>query len=452
MWEKILKKLENLVSRPNFATWLRPSELSIDETGIATITVPNPYAKIWLEKNILPKVEELLRLEVDNLTSIRVVVSSKISKPGRKKETSEPPMFIQEGETATAVPNDQPQTPTTPLFGERYSFEHFVVGNNTRLAFAAAQVVAEKPGEAYNPLFIYGGVGLGKTHLMLSIGNEIHKRFPKKSIVYTSCETFTSEFIQALQSKTINEFKHKYRTADVFLIDDIQFLSNKEGTQEEFFHTFNTLHQGNRQIVMTSDRMPREIADLEDRLTTRFGWGLIADIQAPNYETRLAILQSKAEEKNIQLPSEVLGYIADLVTSNVRELEGSLLKLETTARIEGETITKEYARKILKGMGSASTGQFSSKQVVKTVAEYFNIETGEILGNKRLKELVYPRQVVMYILRETMGQSYPQIGEMLGGKDHTTVMHGYHKISKLRKTSAEVETDIDSLQELLKKG
>lgn len=446
-WDKILKELEPTVSRPNFATWLKPTELSEDQTGIVTIAVPNPYAKNWIEKNVLTKIYELLRAEIPNIESIRIVVSDQVGRVARHKAAAEAPLFEETEEKIEKETNKEVE----PLFNERYNFANFVVGNNTRLAFAAAQVVAEKPGEAYNPLFIYGGVGLGKTHLMLSIGNEIHLRFPKKKIIYTSCETFTSEFIQALQNKTINEFKHKYRTADVFLIDDIQFLSNKEGTQEEFFHTFNMLHQANRQIVMTSDRMPREIADLEDRLTTRFGWGLIADIQAPNFETRLAILQSKAKERNVEVPMDVLEYVANLITNNVRELEGSLIKLETSARVENVPITKDFAKQTLKVMGNQSEGQFSTKQVIKTIAEHFSLETSDLLGSKRTKELVYPRQLVMYVLRENLHQSYPQIGDALGGKDHTTIMHGVNKITKLRKTDEQIESDINAISKKLGK-
>lgn len=438
IWSRVLERLEPTISRPNFATWLKSTELLEDRGGIITIAVPNPYAKNWIERNAIKDIRKILEEYYDSIAEIRIVIQEKKS----TKPLEELPLLHKSEEERLEIPIKRPST-----FNSKYTFDTFIIGNNNRLAFAASQVVAEKPGEAYNPLFIYGGVGLGKTHLMQAIGNEILNRFPQKKIIYTSCEIFTSEFIQALQSKTINEFKQKYRTVDVLLVDDIQFLSNKEGTQEEFFHTFNMLHQSNRQIVVTSDRVPKEIPDLEERLSSRFGWGLIADIQIPNYETRVAILQAKAEEKNYQIASEVLEYIANTITSNVRELEGALIKLSTTAILENTPVTKDFAAKVLKDLLNPSThGSVSSKKVIQVVAKHFDIESSDILGKKRIKELVYPRQIVMYLLREQLNQSYPQIGETLGGKDHTTVMHGVNKITAARKKDADIEQDIKEIQ------
>ena len=311
--------------------------------------------------------------------------------------------------------------------------------------------MAEKPGKTYNPLFIYGGVGLGKTHLMQAIGNEVSAKLPKKKIIYTSCEAFTTDFINSLQNKKINHFKNKYRTVDILLIDDIQFLANKEGTQEEFFHTFNILHQADRQIVLTSDRVPKEMTELEERLASRLGWGLIADIQTPNFETRVAILQEKVKEKNLEVPVDVLEHIATTITSNVRELEGSLIKLATTAMLEDAIITKDFATRTLKDILKASAPNISSRKIIQIVAEHFSIEISDILGKRRIKELVYPRQLVMYLLRETLNQSYPQIGELLGGKDHTTIMHGVNKIITKKKTDPSIEKDLRSIQERINK-
>lgn len=447
VWSEILANLEKSVSRPNFVTWLKPTKLLGEQAGLVKIGVPNPYTTAWIEKNCLKEIKQALLEHYPAMESLQFVVLEKEATrpledlPLLQSPTSEDPQSLGTGEEKAP-----PSSP--PPFNKFYSFENFIVGNNSRLAFAASQAVAEKPGEAYNPLFIYGGVGLGKTHLMQAIGNEVHKRHPKKSIVYSSCEAFTTDFVTAIQEKRISEFKNKYRKADVLLIDDIQFLANKEGTQEEFFHTFNILHQANRQIVLTSDRIPKEMTELEDRLISRLGWGLIADIQAPNFENRVAILQAKAKEKNINVPPDVLEYIANTITDNVRELEGSLIKLATTAMLENAPITKEFAARTLKDILKAATPNVSSRKVVAIVADHFSIEPADILGKKRLKELVYPRQIVMYLLREQLGQSYPQIGEFLGGRDHTTIMYGANKIAALKKTNSDVERDIKAVQGL----
>lgn len=451
LWSEVLSNLEKKVSKPNFSTWLKPTQLIGEQSGLVKIGVANPYAKTWIEKNCHQQIKDLLTEHFPNLEEINYVVVEKEA----KKSLEDLPLLREEksDESESTEPQevevDNTEAPAPAQFNPFYTFETFIVGNNNRLAFAASQAVAEKPGQAYNPLFIYGGVGLGKTHLMQAIGNTISRRSPKKKIIYTSCEIFTSDFINSLQNKKINEFKNKYRNADVLLIDDIQFLANKEGTQEEFFHTFNILHQSNRQIVLTSDRVPKEMTELEDRLISRLGWGLIADIQSPNFETRTAILQEKAKEKNLNVPIDVLEYIASTVTSNVRELEGSLIKLATAAMLEETPITKEFATRTLKDIIRSSVPNVSSRKVIQVVAEHFSIEQGDILGKKRVKELVYPRQLVMYILRKVLNQSYPQIGELLGGKDHTTIMHGVNKINEAKKTDPVVERDIRTIKELL---
>lgn len=434
IWKDILAELEPRYSRPNFVTWLKPTKLTEEGEGLLTISVTNEYAKTWVEQHVLKEIRSLLEKHFAVISDLRVVVST----PTASKPTEELPLLKAEP--------DPPETTAPPAsrkqFNPHYTFETFIVGNNNRLAFAASQVVAERPGEAYNPLFIYGGVGLGKTHLMQAIANEVLKRDASKKISFISCETFTSEFIQALQSKTIDRFKSKYRSIDVLLVDDIQFLANKEGTQEEFFHTFNILHQANRQIVLTGDRVPKEIPNLEERLSSRFGWGMIADIQAPNFETRMAILQEKARERDVNPGKEALEYIASTVTSNVRELEGSLTKLLTAAEIEKEAITLEFTQRILKDLTKRTNANLTTKKVIQTVAHYFNIEISDLLGKKRIKELVYPRQLAMYLLRERLHQSYPQIGEAFGGKDHTTVMHSVEKITQAKKADSAVEKDL----------
>lgn len=446
LWKQVLDTLEATTSRPNFITWIKPTDLLELKNNLARISIPNHYAKSWIEKNATKQLLLALQQHHPEIENIELV----LVEPEPKKDYTELPLLsnqleVEQSETEGVAKKNV----EIPSFNSRYTFENFIVGNNNRLAFAASQAVAEKLGQAYNPLFIYGGVGLGKTHLMHAIGNRVLESSPKKKIIYISCETFTGEFINALQTKTITEFKRKYRTADVLLIDDIQFLANKEGTQEEFFHTFNILHQANRQIVLTSDRVPKEMTELEDRLISRFGWGMIADIQSPNFETRTAILQSKAEEKGITIPQEVLEYIANTITSNVRELEGSLIKLHTASLVEGEEITREFAQRVLKDLLQQPSGVISSKKVLRVVATYFNLEESDLLGSKRIKELVYPRQLIMYFLRDKLRQSFPQIGEILGGKDHTTIMYGVTKIENQKKKDPTVEKDIKNILNLL---
>lgn len=434
------------MSRPNYVTWLSSTDLLEEIPGILTITVPNQYAKSWLEDHIIGDIENLLKKNVENFEQVRVAVAKK----GAASLDDLPILQVATDDPIEEVGSEKP--PKSNPFNPKYTFESFIVGNNNRLAFAAAHAVADKPGEAYNPLFLYGGVGLGKTHLMQAIGNAILEHSPKKKIAFVSCETFASEFIEALRNKAINEFKRKYRSADVFLVDDIQFLANKEGTQEEFFHTFNTLHQANRQIVMTADRMPKEIGDLEDRLVSRIGWGMVADIQTPNFENRVAILQAKAKQMNFDAPPEVLEYIANTITNNIRELEGSLTKLATTATVEKRPVTVGLVKEVMKDLARPSGRHLTTKQIIRVVADHFAIDLIDLMGQKRVREIVYPRQIVMYLLRYLLKHSHPQIGDELGGKDHTTIMHGVKKIERLLKSDHQVERDVANIKRLLEVG
>ena len=446
IWQDILNTLEPTMSRPNFATWLASTDMIEEVPGALTITVPNQYAKTWLENNIIGDIETLLKDSVENFEQVRIVVAKKSAAPlddlpilqGMTDESAEEQKITREAKGNPFNPN--------------YTFECFIVGNNNRLAFAAAHAVADKPGEAYNPLFLYGGVGLGKTHLMQAVANHITQNNPKKKIAYVSCETFASEFIEALQNKSINEFKRKYRSVDVFLVDDIQFLANKEGTQEEFFHTFNTLHQANRQIVMTADRMPKEIGNLEDRLVSRIGWGGVGDIPKPNFENRVAILQAKAKQMDFAIGSDVLEYIANTITANVRELEGSLTKLATTATVEPRPVILELAKEVLKDLARPHKKNYTTKKVLRAVAEHFAIDEIDLLGKRRVQEVVFPRQIVMYILRHELEHTLPQIGDELGGKDHTTIMHGVKKIETQLKSDRQVERDLIDIKNLLEEG
>ncbi|OGD61770.1 hypothetical protein A3A71_00495 [Candidatus Berkelbacteria bacterium RIFCSPLOWO2_01_FULL_50_28] len=434
IWQDILQQLKSTVSRPNFDTWLKPVRFVERIDNTVTLAVPNLYTKSWVEANAAKSITKILSDHFGADTELRLVVSAT-----KAVDVDELPL-LQVVEDRDDKAKQPPREP--PQFNQKYTFDTFVVGNNNRLAFAAAQAVAEKPGSAYNPLFIYGGVGLGKTHLMQAVANAIYHIHPKKKIIYTSCEAFTGEFINALQSKTINQFKNRYRTVDVFLVDDIQFLANKEGTQEEFFHTFNTLHQSNRQIILTADRLPKEMSNLEERLISRFGWGMIADIQSPNFETRSAILREKAEQMGVNIPDEVIDYVANQITNNVRELEGALTKLTARSQLEKIPLNLELARVTVKDLSRANKSNLTAKKVIRCVANHFEIEPSDILGKKRHQELVYPRQIVMYLLREVLDQSFPQIGDQLGGRDHTTIMHGSRKIEAQMKNDPDTENDV----------
>lgn len=339
-----------------------------------------------------------------------------------------------------------PTKVTHPNLNSRYTFDTFVVGNNNKLAHAASLAVAESPADAYNPLFIYGGVGLGKTHLMHSIAHFIINESPGMKVLYVSGEKFTNELINAIQNATYEEFRNKYRNIDVLLVDDIQFLIGKERTQEEFFHTFNTLHESKKQIIISSDRPPKEIETLEERLRSRFEWGLITDIQAPDFETRVAILNKKAELENLDIPSDVVQYVANNIKSNIRELEGAINKIVAYSTLVHKQITKELAEDALKDLISPSENRvITVDYIVEVVSEHFKLNPSDILSKKRPREISYPRQIVMYLCRTLTDFSLPQIGSNLGKRDHTTVIHGYEKISNELKSDQMLQSTISTL-------
>jgi chromosomal replication initiator protein len=331
-----------------------------------------------------------------------------------------------------------------------YTFNTFVVGKQNELAHAAAQAVAAQPGGTYNPLFIYGGVGLGKTHLLHAIANEIRKRWNGAKIMYVTCEHFTTDFIHSVRSGKGKEFKDRYRNVDLLLIDDIQFITGKEGTQEEFFHTFNALHQDNKQIVISSDRPPRSIAGLEKRLQSRLEWGMLVDVGTPDLETRVAILERKCIEKGINLTREILHYVASTIISNVRELEGALNKIVAVHQFRNMEPSLESVKPIIASFESDNVKKtVTPRQVINIVAEYFDIQIDDVLGKSREKRLAFPRQIIMYLLREEMASSYPTIGTELGGRDHTTAMHAHNKISGLVDTDEKLQKDLELIKQRL---
>ncbi len=443
IWKAVLGELEVVLSKANFTTWFKDTSILSSEDGVFVISVPNGFTKEWLQnkyqdkiisalKKIIPEVKEI-KYQIGSLQVLETLNNSVL------RETS---VFALSQETPLKGENGQ--------LNSKYTFSNFVVGNSNKLAFASCQAVAKAPGKTYNPLFIYGGVGLGKTHLMQAIGNEILKQHPRKKVMYVACERFVNEFIQAISTRKTNKFKNTYRNVDVLLIDDIQFLAGKEGTQEEFFHTFNSLHQTNKQIVISSDRPPKAIPTLEERLRSRFEWGMITDIQTPDLETRMAILESKCKEKNYKIQSEVLNFIAKNIQYNIRELEGALNRIIAYCELNNLEPTLNTVTKTLEIIVAPHKKRnVSCDQIIQAVASFYNTEVNDVLGKKRNKELVLPRQVSMYLMREEINQSYPKIAEVLGGKDHTTIIHGYKKIKNQLGEDENLYRDLNLIKEKL---
>lgn len=442
LWQAVLGELELTLSKANFTTWFKNTFISSQDDRKVAIGVPNTFTKTWLENKYHKEI----------VKALSSVTNQKITEAIYNVET------FKKAEAAPFMKVEaQPETKTTGTtktvnnlgLNPNYTFKSFVVGKGNELAQAASLAVAQKPGEVYNPLFIYGGAGLGKTHLMQAIGHEASKLFPNKKIVYVSCEKFTNEFIQSISRGNTEQFKHKYRSADVLLIDDIQFLAGKEGTQEEFFHTFNTLHQSNKQIVVTSDRPPKAIPALENRLVSRFEWGMIADIAQPDFETRMAILEAKCKEKNCNLNHEIINYIANIIQSNVRELEGALNRIIAYHQLNNTSPTLESVKNILSGLNNHKKrgGALTTKQIINVVADFFDISINNLTGASRKKELVVPRQICMYLMREEAKCSYPAIGRELGGRDHTTAMYAYDKIRKSFEEDEKIREDINLIRQ-----
>jgi chromosomal replication initiator protein len=436
-WHSVLAQLQMEMPRASFDTWVRDTRPLAYEDGMITVGVRNAYARDWLESRLAPTVSKLLIETLNSNVAVKFVVS-------QANET-----------TASTDPEPDPAsieiTPPGPkprhvTLNPRYTFDTFVVGSGNRLAHAACQAVAEKPARAYNPLFLYGGVGLGKTHLLHAIGNACQAS--GLNVLYVSSEEFTNDMINAIRTHTTQAFREKYRSADVLLVDDIQFIAGKESTQEEFFHTFNTLHGQDKQIIVSSDRPPKSLVTLEERLRSRFEWGLTADIQAPDFETRLAILRSKAERTGRQVSDEILESIAKRVQSNIRELEGALNRIIAFADLSGSSLTPDIVEVALSDL-MPSRGDIEPSYVVDLVARKFGLTAEKLLSRDRTKEVALPRQIAMYLLREEAKISFPQIGEVLGGRDHSTVMSAYDKIKEQLHSDRRLEQDIVSLKQQL---
>ncbi len=444
LWSQTLEKMKEQLSKPSFETWFQSTEPVEYQNGHLYISVPNEFTKDWLNSRYKSAIEKSLK-EITG-ESIRI----KFMLPGEKvKKNIQSDAYHKaaEEEKSTKQANNH-----STWLNPKYTFDTFVIGNANRFAHAASLAVAEAPAKAYNPLFIYGGVGLGKTHLMHAIGHYVLSHQPDYRVVYISSEKFTNEFINAIRdNKTVN-FRNKYRNIDVLLVDDIQFLAGKEQTQEEFFHTFNTLHENDKQIIISSDRPPKEIPTLEDRLRSRFEWGLITDIQPPDLETRIAILRKKAYLEKLDIPNEVIVYIANQIDTNIRELEGGLIRVIAYSSLSNKTITKETAQEALKDiLPNKQPRQITVESIQKTVSQYFGLKVDDLKAKKRTRSVAFPRHIAMYLARELTDSSLPKIGEEFGGRDHTTVMHAHDKILMDIEKETHLNEMIDELKELLKK-
>lgn len=428
LWTAVLGELEVSLSRANFTTWFKnTSIISINDDKVV-VGVPNVFTKEWLEKKYNNDILSSLRHNLPNIQGVDYLVGSI---KNLEKEISDKESIKKVEEE---VKEEEAQEEVKVASGDlnpKYTFENFIVGNSNKLPFAACQSVATHLGSKYNPLFIYGGVGLGKTHLMQAVGHAIQAKDKKKKIVYVTSEKFTNDFISSISEKKTNAFKDRYRKADVLMVDDMQFLAGKEQTQEEFFHTFNALHQANKQIVLASDRPPKAIPTLEERLRSRFEWGLIVDIQPPDLETRIAIVQRKAQVRGYVVPLEVCDFIARSIQHNIRELEGALNRILAYCELNNSQPSLDTTKNILNTLiNSPRRKTFSPRHILEKVADFYDISIGEITGSKRDKEIVMPRQIAMYLLREELHLSYPKIARELGKKDHTTAIHSCDKIEK----------------------
>ena len=438
-WEATVGQLQMEMPKATFNTWVRDAELVAYEDGSFMIGVQNAYACDWLESRLSSTVKRLLTGMMNRSVDVRFVVWQV---PNDTREPALDNPLIGDPEEPVVL-NGHPQSSS---FISRYTFENFVVGHSNRLAHAASLAVAENPALAYNPLFLYGGAGLGKTHLLHAIGSVCALR--GLHVLYVTSEEFTNDLINAIRTHTTQAFREKYRRPDVLLIDDIQFIAGKESTQEEFFHTFNALHGQDKQLIMSSDRPPKSMITLEERLRSRFEWGLIADIQPPDYETRLAILRSKADRAGYHMQSEILELIARRVQSNIRELEGALTRIAAFADLSGMPMTVQLAETVLVDL-LPHRAEVQPNEVVRKVADVFGVEMDRMLGRDRSREVALPRQIAMYLLRQESNISLPQIGETLGGRDHTTVMYGCEKVADLLEQDDRLRRQVIEIKEQL---
>jgi chromosomal replication initiator protein len=450
-WVRVLDALEKKVNRTSYETWLKPTRYDHAQGAVLFVRVPNPEFCHIGERygDLISEAMENLGLEYLDVEFVTEEEPQKKAKViAAERVHNESPLSL-EKPAASPAQQQRFDWDGAAQLNPKYTFDDFVTGAGNQFAHAAARAVGERPSKAYNPLFLYGGVGMGKTHLMQAIGHEIKKRQPEKSICYVSSERFTNDMINALRYSKMTGFRDKYRNMDVLLVDDIQFLVNKERTQEEFFHTFNALHEGMRQIVIASDRPPKELAEIEDRLRSRFEWGLIADIQPPDLETKVAILQKKAETDQVMLPTEVALFIASNIRSNVRELEGALIRVLAYSSLTGGEINLQTTQEVLKNLIDSQVRKISIESIQKAVSEQFGLRVAEIKAKNNSRVIVFPRQIAMYMAKHLTDASLPEIGRQFGGKHHTTVLHSVDKIEQQRKTDKDLNRVLNKLIETL---
>lgn len=436
VWDRISVILSKELSERSYKTWFAPVSVRIVTEDALVLGVPDAYYGKWLEDHY----QNLILASAEEVLGRTVKVTYQVIEPSAKTAP-----------VSSSSPSNKEKDESLASLNSNYTFDNFVIGPGNRFAHAASLAVAEAPARQYNPLFIYGPVGLGKTHLLQSIAYEMKRRHSGFKILYISSEKFTNQLITAIQTRTTPQFRAKYRTLDLLLIDDIHFIAEKEATQEEFFHTFNTLYDAHKQIVVTSDRPPRDIHGLEERLVSRFGWGLVTDIQPPDFETRVAILRKKMEKETVDVPDEVSYFIASKIKSNIRELEGALIRVVAYCTLTGAKLDARLAQEILKDSLKEEAQKFSIEEIQKVVADYFQIKVADLRAKKRTLSIVRPRQIAMYLVRELTGYSLPEIGEFFGGKDHTTVLHSCNKIAGEKERDIGVRNLLEKLSGLLKK-
>ncbi len=452
LWDKCLDYLRDEIPSQKFNTWLRPLQAEINKNTL-TLLAPNQFVLDWVNEHFLAKITNTLReLSEDEPPVVKLRIGTKAT-PAQNNVNNTGQTKIQ---TANLVsqPVSQPTSqkvyaPHQSNLNPAFRFDNFVEGKSNQLARAAAQQVAENPGQAYNPLFVYGGVGLGKTHLTQAMGNYILEKNPHAKVLYLHSERFVADMVKALQHNTMNDFKKYYRSVNCLLIDDIQFFAKKERSQEEFFHTFNSLLEGNQQIVLTCDRYPKEISGLEERLQSRFGWGLTIAIEPPELETRVAILMAKAEQSKINLSSDVAFFIAKHIQSNVRELEGALKRVIANAHFTRRDITVDFVREALKDLLTLQAKLVTIENIQRTVSEYYKIKVADILSQRRNRSITRPRQVAMALAKELTTHSLPEIGDAFGGRDHTTVLHACRKVKELLDSQIDIQEDWKNLIRIL---
>lgn len=447
IWEKTLAYIKDKVSPQNFTTWFSPIKPVRIEEGSVELEVPNRFFKDWINENYLGLIKEGFHAAGLGEYVIKLKVSTKTDR--HTLGVNKTPLSIKR--TGTSEKNFKGSSLNGSNLNAKYTFENFVVGKSNEFAHAACHAVADNPSNMYNPLFIYGGVGLGKTHLLQAIGNSIISRRDNLRVCYYTAEMFMNELINSIRFEKMADFRKKFREMDILLIDDIQFIAGKERTQEEFFHTFNALHGAHSQIVLTSDKFPKDIEGLEERLKTRLGWGLIADIQPPEMETRVAILKKKAGLEGIDLPDDVAFYIASLADSNIRELEGYLIRVIAYSSLTGCKISLEMSKDVLKDVTNVKERFITIEDIQKATCRYFNIKMSELKSKTRAKNIAFPRQISMYLCKEYTKASFPEIGREFGGKDHSTVIHSYKKIESALKVDTQLQKTLNAIKELIGK-